>query len=197
MRTRLALSMALFFLVPDLASAHDMFGEDRDFINGLVHPFISFPHLLIALGLGLLVGRQGETTEPFLIGVFMVALVVGLVCATFSVGFAAESALLSGAVLLGLTLVIGRPVPIYVLTAAIVALCVLMGLDFAAETAQSKAGLNLGTGVSLYLIFLASMVSAGKLNKKDLGRIGLRIIGSWVATSSLLALSLRIFTEKS
>lgn len=188
--------LAALLLAAGRAEAHNMFGEGNDFLNGLAHPFISLPHMLATVGLGLLAGRHGGAAVTRYIGGYLGALVVGLACATFSIGFAAENPILVGALLLGLALALDRPLTVPVLLPAVVAIGLLMGFDFAAETAGSKAGLNFGTGVALYFLFLVSLGFAESFGKRDWQRIGLRILGSWMAASALLALAFGIFAAK-
>jgi urease accessory protein len=197
MRPVFRLLLLAMLLAPGSAQAHALFGEGNDFYNGLAHPFLSLPHLLATLGMGLLAGLHGGPQVTRYIAAFLGALVAGLVSATYSLGFTAETPLLIGALLLGLALAIGRPLPMRILLPAFVILVLLMGLDFASETAGSKVGLNFGTGISLYFLFLVALGFAESFGKKDWQRIGFRIAGSWMAASALLALSFRIFIAKS
>jgi urease accessory protein len=191
-----AVLILLPLLAPAPARAHNMFGEGNDFLNGLVHPLVSLPHALVMVALGLLVGQQKVKQELVSIFGYLAALVVGLVLATFSIGFAAERLLLAAALLLGLTLALDRPLPTSALLAAVTLGGLLMGLDFASETAESKAGLNLGTGVTLYFAFLAALGFAESFGKREWQRIALRVLGSWTAASALLALAFQILIPK-
>ncbi len=186
----------LALLSPRLASAHSPIQGMSDFYNGLLHPFFSLPHLLVVIPLGILMGRQAEKRGTSLSLGFLLALVVGLGCATFSIGFAAEKTLLVGAAALGLLLAVGRPLPAFICWSAALAMGLVMGLDFASEIVKSKGALNFGTGLTLYFICLYAMLLSENFTKQKWQQIGVRVLGSWIAACALLALSLSVFLKK-
>lgn len=177
------------------ASAHDLFKGGNDFYDGLLHPLLSLPHVLIVLSLGILMGRQFERLGPVVFGVFLASLVAGLACATFSLGFQNEATLLAVAATLGLLLAWNRPLPLAVNLALTFAAGLVMGLDFALEEAGSKGALNTGTGVTLYFCFLVAVGFGESFSKREWQRISQRVLGSWIAACALLAISLKLFVR--
>ena len=99
----------LFFGTPLIADAHSFLKGVNDFYNGLLHPFFSLPHLLVVIGLGFLIGRQSEKIGTRISLGLIASLALSLTSATFFVGFAAEKYLLFGTGIIGLCLVISRP----------------------------------------------------------------------------------------
>ena len=67
-----------------------------------------------------------------------------------------------------------------------------LGIDSAQETlsGQEKLVSLFGSGVAIYFLALYPMALADYFNKKAWQKIGVRILGSWVAASSLLVLAL-------
>jgi hypothetical protein len=65
-------------------------------------------------------------------------------------------------------------------------------MDSAQDALSGKEKLVslLGSGLALYLLFLYPMALADVFNKKPWQMIGVRVIGSWIAASSLLVLAL-------
>ncbi len=182
--------------IPNRASAHEMIEGAGDFYNGLLHPFFSLPHLLTVIALGLLLGQQKENKGNLLSMAFLFALILGFVCATFSIGFSTQYPLLACAGVLGFLLVLSRPLRIWLTAPIAIVTGILMGLDFAAEEVESKAALNVGTGISLYFCFLYLTLIGENFSKKNWQQIGLRILGSWIAAIALLALTLKVFEKQ-
>ena len=192
MRKKLFGIVALLLLTPQWASAHVPVPGLNDFYNGLLHPFVSLPHLLILIALGILLSQHPKKDTA----AFLSSLAVGLGLATFSIGFSTETFLLLGAGLLGFLILLNWTVPYWSLGLFAVLTGLLMGLDFAGETVISKAALNLGTGVTLYFVFVCVTGLGEGLGKKKWQQIGLRIMGSWIAAIALLVLSLLLFVKK-
>lgn len=67
-------------------------------------------------------------------------------------------------------------------------------MDSGQETLSDKEKLVslFGSGVGIYLLLLYPIALADYFNKKAWQKIGIRIIGSWVAASSLLVLTLSL-----
>ncbi len=127
---------------------------------------------------------------------FLGSLAVGLLCATFSIGFPANTYLLIGAGILGFLILLNLTLPFWSLSLFAVVVGLLMGFDFAGETVKSKAALNIGTGVTLYFCFLYVTLLAENFNKNKWQQIGFRIIGSWITACAMLVLSLALLVKK-
>jgi hypothetical protein len=162
------------------------------FAQGLLQPLVKPAHALSLLALALLFGRHGRTGWQFL-GVFAIALAGGLTAIARAVGTTpAVDVLLAGAALAGLLLAFQSPLPKPVgwLIAAVAGAA--LGLD-SPPTAITLAAANatlVGTGVGACSA-LALITAAAMLIRSDWQRIGLRIVGSWIAASAILVLALR------
>ena len=192
----LGLIALLVLLTPQLAAAHSPIKGVSDFYNGLLHPFFSIPHILIVLSLGILLGQQLESKGTTISLAFAVSLAVGLGCATASIGFPAETYLLIGAGILGLLLILSRPLPQWTYILITVVMGLLMGIDFYSDTAKSKGSMNTGTGVTLYFCFLYLLLFSENFGKKKWQQIGIRVLGSWITACAMLVLSLSLFVKK-
>lgn len=179
---------------PGLAFAHSPIEGIDSFYNGVLHPVFVPAHLLLLIAFGLFVGQQGPKEYQVAIVSFLVATIVGLMAAWFGVGARFETILLSGAAIIGLltasNLAIG---PIWFsLLAALAGL--LLGMDSDQETLSDNEKLVslFGSGVGIYLLVLYPMALADSFNQKAWQRIGMRIVGSWIAASALLVLALSL-----
>lgn len=72
-----------------------------------------------------------------------------------------------------------------------------LGIDSAQETLSGKEKFIslFGSGVAINFVLLYPMTIADYFQKKTWQKIGIRIVGSWVAASSVLVLALS-FSEK-
>jgi len=189
---RFLLIWLLFLVATDPLLAHSPIKGMGSFYNGLLHPVFVPAHLLLLIALGLLIGQKGLSENRLSFAVFLVATVIGLIGAWFSVGGEIEIALLSAAAIIGLLIASNLPIGVYLcaIIAALVGL--LISIDSAQETLSGTVKLLtlLGTGVGINILFLYAMGFADYFNKKSWQKIGIRIIGSWIAASSLLVIAL-------
>ncbi len=189
---------------PVAAQAHDIIKGGNALLNGFLHPFLSLPHMLAVIPLGILLGKmeksaQAETGRRSPAGndrlwwIFPVSLSVSLAFASFSIGFTATTYLLLLDMALGLLLVWDRlpTARIFIPLAAVTGL--LMGLDFGAEPETPTVAANVGSLITLYFCFLMSLSLGESFQKRHWQRIGLRVLGSWISACALLALSLKVF----
>jgi hydrogenase/urease accessory protein HupE len=161
------------------------------FFSGLLHPLVIPAHLLALLALGLLIGQQRAMFSPS-VG-FATALAAGLTAIALAIGeTAAFDVLLAATVLAGLLLALATPLPILLATALAAVTGIALGLDSPPE-AISLAAANatlVGTGLGACLV-LALVAAAGRSLTRWWQRIGMRIVGSWLAASAILVLALR------
>lgn len=187
---------------PPVSQAHDIIQGGNAFYNGMLHPFLSLPHLLVLIAMACMLGQSTgaasqDAAKQKAWWVFLVALALGLGCATFGFGFAAEKFLLVLAGLLGLALAAHWALPIRLYFALATFSGLLMGLAFAEEEVSAPIGLNFGTLVSLYLAFLYLALLSRKFSRRPWQIIGFRVLGSWIAAAALLNLALDVFVKKS
>jgi hydrogenase/urease accessory protein HupE len=198
---KIAWVFAALLALPGVASAHAPVEGLGSFYNGLLHPLFVPSHLLPLIALGLLCGQQGVMKAPALLISFCVAILAGLVAAVFVQGFVLEAPLLAGAAVIGILIAVRPRIPAGFLVALAVVIGFLVGLDSVMEGLAGKekmAGL-IGSGISAYLLPLYPMALVewihGKTRMPWL-QIGVRVLGSWIAASALLVLSLSLFAPK-
>jgi len=161
------------------------------FLGGLLHPLALPAHALALLALGLLIAQQ--SARLLLLAAFVAGLIAGLVALAFAV--AATSAgdiLLATAALAGLLVALARPLPMPVSAPLAAIAGVALGLDSPPEVIILSAAtvMLIGTGVGACLAVAIVAVGASYLTR-DWQRIGIRILGSWIAASAILVLALR------
>lgn len=182
--------LTLVFFEP--AFAHSPIKNIGNFYNGLLHPMFVPAHLLLLVALGLLIAQKGMNENRMAITTFFFTTIIGLVGGWFSIGGEIEIICLSFAAIIGLiitsNLSIGRSV--LVVIAGLVGL--FIGIDSVQETLSGIAKFLtfIGSAVGIYISLLYSVGFFDYFGKKPWQKIGMRVIGSWVAASSLLVLAL-------
>lgn len=181
-------------LIPEVSLAHTPIQGIGSLYNGLLHPLLVPAHLLLLVAVGLFFGQQGSKTIQPILGVFAFATIAGLTAAWFSFADETESFILVASTMVGLIVAIAPKVPLIVCGSIALLVGFLLGFDSAQVelSGNDKLITLFGSGVSIYLLVLYPMVLADYLNKKEWQKIGIRIIGSWVAASSLLVLALSL-----
>lgn len=183
---------AACLMIPASALAHSPIEGIGEFYSGLLHPLFVPAHLLLVIASGLFVGQRGaKDNQPALFG-FLAGVAVGLVAAGFSVGDRIEVFILAGGAAIGI-LVVARLDLNRFWCVSIVALAgLLLGMDSTQDalSGKEKFASLFGSGLGLYLLFLYPMALADMFTKRAWQTIGVRVIGSWIAASSLLVLAL-------
>jgi urease accessory protein len=176
-------------LLPGAAIAHTPIEGIGDFYNGMLHPVIVPAHLLALLGVGLLVGRLSHRSIQPAALAFLAAMVFGLVSAGLGLALGSETWLLVGGASCGLLLASGLSIPRWLGMVA----ATLVGFAIGADSAQDPAALQsltaalIGTGVTVYLLFLYGLAITDYLRRYHWQQIAIRVAGSWIAASALLA----------
>lgn len=191
-KAALLLAAALGVL-PVTAHAHSPVEGMNEFYNGVLHPLLVPAHILLILATGLFLGQRGPRENRLALPAFFLAGAAGLALA--GSGAAPETVrglLLAGTMAIGLLTAVGRraPLPLYPAAGAFAGF--FLGLDSAPEALEGRerilALVGTGLGLNLWLIYACGI--ADFFSKKPWQRIGLRILGSWLAASSLLVLAL-------
>jgi len=194
---RLALVCLLALVISEPALAHSPIKGIGNFYNGLLHPVLVPAHLLLLLGVGLFWGQQAPRKIERVLGAFALATLLGLTAAWFSIGTGMETFVLMLSASVGLLIAI-RP-KTGLLWCSVIALLAgfFLGSDSAQDELSGKDKLLtlFGNAVALYLLPLYAMALADYFSKKEWQKIGIRVIGSWIAASSLLVLALSLSTE--
>lgn len=192
--------ICLFTLfIPEAALAHSPFQGIGSFYNGLLHPVLVPAHLLLLIALGLFLGQQGTKRIELILGTFAAATAVGLVMAWLSIGtkLGLEALILALSAAVGLLVAISLQMAAYWRMLIVLLAGFLLGIDSTQETFVGKDKfLSLfGSGIAIYFLALYPLALADFLNKKAWQKIGIRVIGSWVAASSLMVLALSLATQ--
>jgi len=162
------------------------------FYTGFINPFLVPAHVLVLVGLGLMIGRQSSRLIAFT--AFAAGLAAGLVALAHAVGqTSAPMALLVGAVAVGLITAAGVPLPLVVGAPLAAAIGMAVGLDSPPQATSLRAAYAalVGTGVGAALLVGTITMVAGRMTR-PWQRIGVRLLGSWVAASALMVLALRL-----
>jgi urease accessory protein len=193
MKVVAALLALALILAAEPALAHPPPLGVRGFWGGVLHPVFVTDHVVGILALGLLIGGQ-ERWGLLPPTVYVVALAAGLVAMTTGIvpRFANE-AVLGTAVVGGLLVALARPLPQALGAVLAVALGLAIALDSPPEVLSvSEANLMLiGTGIGA-AAFLIVVALATRQAQARWAKIGLRILGSWIAAAAILALALRL-----
>ena len=161
------------------------------FLGGLVQFFIP-THLLAVVALGLLVGQGARI--PIAVGAFALGLAAGsLVVASAVREMPASTALLILAAVIATLVVIGLKGPS--LTSAAPALAMGLALPINAPpheiTIAAAVASQAGFSAAALMTFGVTTAIAAHATR-GWQRIGIRIVGSWIAASAILVLALRV-----
>ena len=190
---RISAVVVLLWVGADSARAEAPMGGIEGFYGGLLHPILVPAHALGLLAFGLFIGQQDARYRRAPAAIFVAALVVGLAAIMLAVGQtpAGEVLLAAGAVL-GALVAIARPLPRLIgwLTAAVTGAAI--GLDSPPQVISiALATVTLiGTGLGA-CIALAIVVGVTACLRRHWQLLGVRILGSWIAASAVLALAVR------
>jgi urease accessory protein len=165
-------------------------------LRGLLQPLMLPAQALALLAFGLLISQQRASSRLGALAAFVAGLAVGLSAIALAVGQTpAGDVLLGASGLAGLLVAIGRPPP--ALACALLAAIggVALGLDSPPDAISIAAAtiMLIGTalGASLALALVVAGASYLDAQKWIAPRIGMRVLGSWIAASALLVLALR------
>lgn len=184
--------LALAVLLPiHAATAHASFDGAGTFYGGVLHPLLVPAHALAILGTGLLVGQQASRWRWRAPASYVAGLGAG-----FAVPFAptwALEILLAATAASGALVALARPLPQLVgcllafTTGFTVALDSAPGFVWVGETTVNFFGVFCGAA----LLLLAAAELTTMLCRKW-QRLGVRILGSWIAASAVMVLTLRL-----
>jgi urease accessory protein len=185
-------------LLPASALAHSPIKGINSFYNGLLHPVLVPAQLLFLLALGLLLGRQEPQRIQASILAFLAATVAGLAAAGFDISIDAETALLVGAASAGLLVAADPRLPGLGCLVISVVSGLLIGLDSPQQELAGKERFAalFGSGIGIYLLVLYAVALADAFRKRHWQRVGVRVIGSWLAASALLVLALSLAPDR-
>jgi len=162
------------------------------FVAGLMHPLSITAHVVALMGLGLMIGQQLRRRATLV--AFTLGLIVGLAALAAAVGETrAPLVLLSGAALAGLAAASGWPVPSILGGPLALIVGTAIGLDSpprVASIAAANAAL-VGTALAAFAAVAVIAVITGQL-RQGWPRIGVRVLGSWIAAAAILVVTLEV-----
>jgi hydrogenase/urease accessory protein HupE len=162
------------------------------FVAGLVHPLSITAHVTALIGLGLMVGQQSRRRATLL--AFAIGLMAGLAALAAAIGETrAPLVLLSGAALAGLAAAVGWPIPSILGAPLALIVGAAIGLDSpprAASIAAANAALA-GTALAAFAAVALIAAVAARL-RRGWPRIGVRVLGSWIAAAAILVVTLQL-----
>lgn len=194
MPLRLLATAATLLLAPGTAQAHSAIQGIGTFYNGILHPLVVPAHLLLLLALGLLLAQQGSRDSQKGLLAAVVAVWGGLMLSHLAKADYLPPVILSVAALVAVLVAISRPLPLPVTLLFALGSALLLGLDSGQDELQGREQLTmmLGTGVGVTLLLLYSTALGHFFSKRAWQRIGVRVVGSWIAASSLMVLALSL-----
>jgi urease accessory protein len=176
------------------ARAHSPIEGIGTFYGYALHPLVVLPHALLLAATALLLGQQERGAARAGVVAMAASFAATLVLAPFRLPAAlAEIVLLLAACLAGILAALRPPLPNSLAGVAGGLAGILIGLDSfpveapVSETTMALAGLSAGFVTSLIIL-------AGLSHRSENGwrNVALRVVGSWIAAISLLALSLEL-----
>ena len=192
MKAAAALLTVVLAMWAEPALAHPPPLGVRGFWGGVLHPVFVTDHVVGILALGLLVGRQ-ERWGFVPLAVYAAALAAGLAAMTTGIvpRFANE-AVLGIAMVAGLLVALARSLPQVLGAVLAIVLGLAVALDSPPEVVSvSEANLMLiGTGIGA-AVFLIVVALATRQAQARWAKVGIRILGSWIAAVAILAVALR------
>jgi urease accessory protein len=191
---RIAAATCIFFSVARNALAHSPIEGIGTFYAYALHPLVVLPHALLLVGTSLFLGQQSRIAARA--GIAGMAIGFLAVLAAVPQGMApgnAEALVLSGAGFAGI-LAAWAPKLRAVLAAT---LCIVagsfVGLDsFPKEAPSGEAVLALAGLAFGFLVVLVTLTGISLRAGKGWQQLALRVLGAWIAATSLLPLSLHL-----
>jgi urease accessory protein len=168
-----------------------MSGLLQAFVDGLLNPLTTPAHGLALLALALLMAQQPQRFVVLV--VFALALAAGFLAIVLAVETTpARMVLLAVAAILGVMVAAAwAPKPLtWLLTAMTGAALALDSPPQAVTIVEAYATLG-GTAVGACAMLVVVAAIAGHTNA-DWQRLGLRILGSWIAASAILVLAVQL-----
>lgn len=175
------------------ALAHVSAGGIIDSYSGLLHPFTEPLHIITILGLGFMLSQQGKAMPPIGWITYCSAALCGLIISSVGFTTAINMLLYPLSMLLGI-LVAARPtLPRLVCILLSIITGVALGMDSITETTGlGKVIVTIFSTTTGLGIALLMVIGWGDYFTRDWQKIGIRVIGSWIAASALLVFTLSL-----
>jgi urease accessory protein len=163
-------------------------------LGGLLHPLLTPAHVIVLVGLGLFAGGPGARVRWTVLSFFAAGLLAGLaaVVLAFADEYADLAALLCAATA-GLLATVSRPVPSWIAAPLAAIAGAAIELDSVPDEISMAATMFALAGTAIAAVLALVIVAAiGTVRTHQWQKIGIRILGSWIAASAILVLALRL-----
>ena len=186
--------VAALALTATPALAHDVVPGVSGLTGGLLHPLLVPAHLMALAALGLFLGQQPRRTSAGLVAVFTASLIIGVIAIVSAVSPVYQGdVVLAVAAIAGLLVALARPITALLSLSLIAIAGIVLMLDSVPhEMSMQTTFLALVGTVIAASIMITLVAEAGRALTRDWQRIGVRIVGSWIAASAILVLALRL-----
>jgi urease accessory protein len=163
------------------------------FVAGFGQFFIP-THLLAVIALGLMAGQNAKQMLYLGLAAFALGLLAGsMLIASATRETQAALVLLFLAAISGLIVVAALPVPALVKNALALATGVALALNSPPQAIAVPAAISIQTGTAVAALLAVAIVTFITAKAAfPWQRIGIRIVGSWVAASAILVLALKL-----
>lgn len=188
-----ATTLAVILSTSSAASAQQI-GDVGALYIGLLKPLLTPAYVIALFALGFFIAQQVKSHRLPLVLSFAVSLLAGWsgVVAAFTI-IDAVLYVLGVAGMMGLFVAIGKPIPLFAAVPVVMATGILLEFDSTPQLISMRASAITLAGAGLGSCFVATvltMLAAGATRQWQ--HIGIRIVGSWIAASAVLALTLSI-----
>jgi hypothetical protein len=187
-------AVLLIFVFGTPAAAHAVVESLGSFPAGLLHPLLTPAHALALVALGLSFSQQKRSHRNALLILFATALLAAVAAIAAAFAFTEGTNLLLAAALgAGLLTVLARSFPFWATGFLTVTVAVGVAFDSVPQEIWAQPTLLslAGTIVTAWLILVIIATCAAE-PRREWMRIGIRVLGSWMAASALLVLALRL-----
>jgi urease accessory protein len=182
----------LLLLSPTALFAHPMQGVG-DFYAGMLHPLTAIEWALPMVALSFLAGQQGREVSLSVLAVFPAALAAGAIAGYLSpVTVPTEIATVGLMALLGLLVAWAGSIPLKVSVALAALVGFAVGFANGSDLTPATSVWRFIPGLSLVgLMLITYGVGLIRWLKAPWTKIGIRVLGSWIAAVGILILGLR------
>lgn len=175
------------------ASAHEVFGI-TGFPASILHPLIIIDQALALLAVALFAGQRSRPALLARLATLLLAMLIGFAALLYLPGYPGAPLLpLMAAALCGALVAWAPALPGWVSVLSIAFAGFVIGLNTIPEAGILMAFLYAigGAMICAGVLFLA-VVTVMRPLRRDWQRIGIRILGSWIAASAILVLALAL-----
>lgn len=178
-------------LISGNAPAHISSGGIVDSYSGLLHPFTEPLHIIVILGLGLMLSQQGRAIPPAGWIAYCIGALAGLIASSIGLALPPATILFLLAFLFGLLVAIRPSLPRRFCLLLGMLTGFTLGLDSITPIEDiSKLVVTIFSTTTGLAIALLIFIGWGDYFTRDWQKIGIRVVGSWIAASALLVFAL-------